>query len=135
MKKVVFDTNVSIGAFFWNGNPRKVYEFARQGKIKLFYSKDILEELIRVLAYKKFGLTNQEILPIINDFIAIANFTEVSSKIKPLPQDPTDTIFLECAVDAKAHYIISGDHHLLELKHYKGITIVTPKEFIAKKLS
>ncbi len=134
MKKVVFDTNVSVGAFCWNGNPREVYELAKHGKIKLFYSKDILEELIRVLAYKKFGLTNQEILPLINDFIAIANFTEVTSKIKAISQDPTDNIFLECAVDAKAHYIISGDHHLLDLKHYKGIDIVTPKEFIAKKL-
>lgn len=134
MKKVVFDTNVSIASFFWDGYPRKIYELAKSHEIKLFYSREILEELIRVLAYKKFGLTTDEILPIANDFITTAQLVDVVSEIKVITQDPSDNIFLECAKDSHADYIISGDHHLLDLKKYGNIRIVSPKDFYTKNL-
>lgn len=134
MKRVVFDTNVSIASFFWNGYPRKIYELVKSNEIKLFYSKTILEELIRVLAYKKFGLTTDEILPIANDFITTAQLVDVVSEIKIITQDPTDNMFLECAEDSKADYIISGDHHLLDLKKYNNIQIVKPKDFYTQIL-
>jgi putative PIN family toxin of toxin-antitoxin system len=132
--KAVFDTNVIIAAFFWDGNPRKAYELARQHKIKLYYSTPILKELIRVLAYKKFGLTNKEMHPLINDFTRTARFVEIKSSINHITQDPTDNIFLECALDSKSDFIISGDSHLFDLKEYRGIRIITPKEFIGRKL-
>ena len=134
MKKVVFDTNITIAAFFWNGYPRKIYELAKKNELRLFYSHRILEEFIRVLAYKKFGLTTEEILPIANDFVATAQLIYVISDINVVAQDPTDNIFLECAVDSNADYIISGDHHLLNIKKYRGIHIVSPKDFYTKKL-
>ena len=46
--------------------------------------------------------------------------------------DPTDNIFLECAIDGRADYIISGDSHLLNLGEYTGIQILKPKEFLIK---
>ncbi len=134
MKKVVFDTNVCIAAFFWNGNPRKIYELAKNNKLKLFYSEAILEELIRVLAYKKFRLSNQEMLPIINDFIKTANLVVVKSEINVITKDPTDNMFLECAINSKSGFIISGDNHLLDIKHYRRINIVSPKDFVAGEL-
>jgi putative PIN family toxin of toxin-antitoxin system len=73
MKRVVLDTNISISAFFWNGPPRRVYDLARNKKIILLYSKDIEQELIRVLSYDKFGLFPHEILPIANDYIPMLN--------------------------------------------------------------
>ena len=130
MKRIVLDTNVTIAAFFWNGNPRKIFELAKKQKVKLFYSQPILEEFIRVLAYPKFGLTNNEMLPIVNDFIKTGNKISVTSKLNVIKEDPTDNIFLECATDAKAQYIISGDHHLLDLKNYNKIQILNPKEFL-----
>ena len=44
--------------------------------------------------------------------------------------DPTDNKFLACALETKADYIVSGDNHLLELKHYQGIQIVDARTFI-----
>ena len=87
-----------------------------------------------MLAYKKFGLTTDEILPIANDFITTAQLVDVISEIKIITQDPTDNMVLECAVDSKAEYIISGDHHLLDLKKYNNIQIVKPKDFYTKIL-
>ena len=46
--------------------------------------------------------------------------------------DPDDNKFLACALEAKADFIVSGDNHLLEIKHYHGIQIVDAKSFIKK---
>jgi len=44
--------------------------------------------------------------------------------------DPRDDIFLECAAAGECEFIISGDQHLLKLKQYKNIKVITAKEFI-----
>ncbi len=54
----------------------------------------------------------------------------VISKIDIIKKDPTDNIFLACAKDGKADYIVSGDHHLLDLKIFLQTLIVSPKEFL-----
>jgi len=47
----------------------------------------------------------------------------------------SENIFLECALDGKADYIISGDYHLLNIGSYKGIQIVRAKNFLMKEKS
>ncbi len=133
MKRVVLDTNISISAFFWNGIPRTVYDLAKNQKLILLYSKDIEKELIRVLSYNKFGLIPAEILPIANEYRTTGLFVKVHSSLTVIKEDPTDNIFLNCAVDGNAHYIISGDPHLLNLKKYNGIQIVKAREFLIKE--
>jgi predicted nucleic acid-binding protein len=44
--------------------------------------------------------------------------------------DPDDNKFIECALECKANYIISGDTHLLNLKEYEGIKIIKSSEFL-----
>ncbi len=82
-------------------------------------SKKIEEELIRVLGYSKFGLSPAEIFPIVNNLRKHSFFIEVKSNVDIIQEDMTDNIFLECAVDGKADYIISGDYHLLNVGKYK----------------
>jgi len=88
------------------------------------------QELIRVLGYPKFGLSPQEIFPIMIDYKNYARTITITSNVELIKQDPTDNIFLECAIDGNADYIISGDHHHLELKNFKNIHIVTAVEFL-----
>ena len=47
-------------------------------------------------------------------------------------RDPKDDKFINCAIDAKAIYIVSGDNELLTLKNFAGIEIVTAREFYDK---
>ena len=54
-------------------------------------------------------------------------------RLTVISADPTDNIFLECAVAGKADYIISGDKHLLDLKSYQGIPIVKARDFLLKE--
>ena len=56
--------------------------------------------------------------------------TEDSIKVSEIKQDPEDNKFLACALEGEAAYIVSGDNHLLKLKHYKGIQIVTARSFL-----
>lgn len=133
MKRIVFDTNITISAFFWKGYPKIVYDLVKQEKVTLLSSIKIEAEFIRVLAYSRFGLTPAEIFPIVNNFRKYVHFIEIKSKLDVVKEDSTDNIFLECALDGKADYIISGDHHLLNIGSYKGIQIIPAKDFLIKE--
>jgi len=62
-----------------------------------------------------------------------ARHVETKSKISEVIADPTDNIFLECALDGSADFIISGNRHLLDIKVYRGIEIVKAGEFLLKE--
>lgn len=51
-------------------------------------------------------------------------------KLTVIKDDPKDDKFLECAIEAKADFIVSGDHHLKDLKQFRYIKIVSPTEFL-----
>ena len=133
MKKVVLDTNVTISAFFWEGNPRKIYDLARKGNLIMLLSDDMEKEFIRVLGYEKFGLSPQEVMPFLRNLRRHARHVETKSKISMVMDYPTDNIFLECALDGSADFIISGDRHLLAINVYKGIEIVRARELLLKE--
>jgi putative PIN family toxin of toxin-antitoxin system len=133
MKRIVLDTNVTISALFWRGYPRVIYDLVREGKLTLLTSIKIEREFIKVMAYSRFGLTPTEVLPIVNSLRKYVHFIEIKSKVDAVKEDPTDNIFLECALDGDADYIVSGDHHLLNIGSYKGIPIVRAKDFLTKE--
>ncbi len=58
----------------------------------------------------------------------IAKNVQVKSRFKAVKEDPGDDIILRAAFDCKADYIISGDRHLLALKEFRGIRIITVDE-------
>ena len=129
-RKVVFDTNILISGYLWKGSPRRAIDKVRRGEWIHLVSEETIEELIRVLAYAKFGLKPEEIEPIIRDLMAISQYVEVRSKIDLVKADPTDNIFLNLAIDGQADVIVSGDHHLLDLKEFNEIPIISVRKFL-----
>ncbi len=132
MIKAVLDTNTLISALGWkDGNPRKVLEFCILGKCKLTESIGLIKEFVSVISRPKFYFINEEEK---NQFLIfllqISNLVEPKIKLNVIKDDPTDNIILECAVEGKVDYIVSGDQHLLQLKEFKGIKIVTAKKFL-----
>lgn len=127
--KAVFDTNIYLSGIIFGGNPRRCLELARSGEIELFISRAIILELIKNLQ-NKFGRNEHE-LKISVEWIN--NFAETmipQNKLKTLRHDPDNRI-LECALEAKVDYIVSGDkRHLLSLKKFKNIPIISSKEFL-----
>jgi uncharacterized protein len=130
-RRVVFDTNVLVSAYLWKGVARRALEKVSEGEWVLLSSKDTVDELIRVLAYDKFGLRPNEIQPIIEDLTKISHFLEVKTTVEIIKNDPIDNVFLALAIDGKAEIIVSGDHHLLDLGSFKGIPIVRVRKFLS----
>ena len=130
--KAVLDTNVVISAVLFGGELDRMVKLWRKKKFIFLISREILEEYVRVLAYPKFKLLKGDIDRIIYE--EILPYTEsliVKAKIHFIKEDPTDNIFLECAKQGKAHYLVSGDKHLLSLKNYNGLKIISPGEFLS----
>ena len=129
-RRVISDTNILISGYLWKGPPHQAIEKVRDKEWTLLVSKDTIAELIRVLAYDKFGLTAIEIQPIIKDLIGISEIVQVTTIVTAIESDPTDNIFLALAFDGQADMIVSGDHHLLDLKYFGESPIVTVRQFL-----
>ncbi|MDR0321676.1 MAG: putative toxin-antitoxin system toxin component, PIN family [Treponema sp.] len=128
--KVVLDANIFISALFWGGNPRSVLERAINKSDDLFISKEILDEIEDVIGRPKFHAGKNEVEYYIKSIEEISNKVVPKNKIKKGSRDITDNKYIECAIAANADFIISGDAHLLELRKYRKIKIVSVKEYL-----
>ena len=128
---IVIDTNVIISAILFGGIPGRLIELWKRRTITPLITEEIMSEYLRVLAYPKFELSEEEINYIIHQEI-LPFFKVVKSKPGPpiIENDPDDDKFIQCAKAGKAKIIISGDQHLLALKSYKEIKILTPSQFL-----
>ena len=127
--RVVLDTNIYISSVFWLGKPHQIVGLAIDRKIEVFASPQILEELESVL--KRDFLEDHEFIE-----SQIALILEYAKIVKPLntiqavKDDPDDNKIIECAMTAKANYIVTGDLHLLNLKEFNRIKILKADEFL-----
>ena len=124
MMRIVLDTNILISGYLFGGTLRRILELGRSEKISILTSLQTEKEFVRVLAYEKFNLSAQEILPIINDFRTFAEEINITSNARAIKEDITDNLFLNLALDGKACLIISGDKHLKKLGRYRKIKIL-----------
>ena len=130
MIKAVLDTNVVISAIVFGGKPRRILNLAIEGKISLFFSEPMFEEIREILGGRKFRFTAPQLLAVERELEAISDTVYPDKSIKFMKDDPDDDVFIECALAADADYIVSGDKHLLDLKSYGNIKIVNVAEFV-----
>jgi len=128
--KIVLDANIFISSFFWGGNPRAVLERAIRNIDELYISKEILDEIEEVINRPKFHAEKNAIEFYIKSIEEIAHKIVTKTKLTRGSRDKKDNKYIECALAANADFIISGDIHLLEIKEYGKIKIVTAKEFL-----
>lgn len=129
-EKVVLDTNILISALGWNGKPREIFLKVLNEDLTLVISQKQLEELKEVMNYPKFSFTEEEKDKFLTILQEIALMVETIGGLKVIKEDPDDDVILETAVIGKATIIVSGDDHLLQLKEYAGIKIVTVAKFL-----
>ena len=130
--RVVADTNVLISALLFGGVSDQVFLAGLRGEIQLITSDPLLKELERVLK-NKFKLDVHFVREVIDEVRNVAEVVEVSSHIDVISHPDEDNRVLECAVDGRADFIVTGDtKHILPLKEYRGIKILSPSEFIRR---
>jgi len=127
--RAVFDTNVLVAAFATEGICSKILIRGRKKQFYLIACPIILQEFERVLI-KKFSATINEArsaLKIVSE--AMHSIVLPSQSEHGVCRDPDDDAILACALEARADYLVTGDMDLLELKIFKGVRIVTPRDF------
>jgi putative PIN family toxin of toxin-antitoxin system len=95
------------------------------------YCTASIDEIVRVLS-SKFELDVSEIYRVILDIKSIGKRITISSKEHPINEDHSDNLFINLAIDGNAKIIVSGDSHLLKLKSYGEIEIITVDEFVKR---
>lgn len=128
--KIVADTNILVSALIGK-HLQKFLDYWERDYFRIIYSRETFRELAEVLNRKKFkkyiaSETRQIFLKSLQK-ISIEVFPNESIKAS---RDIKDNMFLECAVSGHADYIVSGDIHLLELKQFQGIKILSFAEFL-----
>jgi putative PIN family toxin of toxin-antitoxin system len=116
VKRVVIDTNVLVSALLFGGDPGELITLWKERRIQPLGSKEIMEEYIRVLAYPKFRLTEEEIEYLFSqEVLPWFEVITVQSGRPFVIDDPSDDKFIWCALEGQAEAIISSDQHLLRL--------------------
>ena len=127
--RAVFDTNVLVAAFAAEGICSKILTRGRKKQFHLIACPIILQEFDRVLI-KKFSATRNEAQSALKVVLeAMHRIVHPSLSEHGVCRDPDDDAILACALEARADYLVTGDMDLLELKIFKGVQIVTPRDF------
>jgi putative PIN family toxin of toxin-antitoxin system len=133
----VIDTSVMVSVAFPKGElARELRDMIADGAFAPVTSKEIMAELYRVLHYprilKQFNASEDDINEFIGMIMEHALLAKGHYTLHEIKEDPSDDIFLACAMEAKADFIVSRDPHLRNLKQFQGIKIVDVKEFVEK---
>jgi len=134
--RVVLDTNVIVSRYLSpHGPPARVLERWEREDFELLVSAAILAEYEEVLGYERLrrrhGMNAEWIGQTVGRIRRSATLVVPTETLAVVEEDPDDDKFLECGVAGGAEIIVSGDDHLLKLRTFRGIQILSPTAFLA----
>lgn len=130
--RVVLDTNIVLSALLFSGGRVAWLRYAWQGRqMQPLVCKATASELLRVLTYPKFKLTEAEQQDLLADFLPYTDAVSLPDPWPDLPlcRDEHDQVFLALAVAGKADFLVTGDADLLALRESFSGLIMTVDEF------
>ncbi len=128
---VVFDTNIILSAVGWKGRPYECLELARSGVVEGVTCPELLDELSSKLQ-AKLSFTDEQALATVIDLLTFLRVVQIAGTLKAVIADPADDKTLECAIVGGAAHLVTGDRrHLLPLKSFRGVQIVTAAEYLS----
>lgn len=133
--KIILDTNVlASGIFFESGLPGKIVIAFIEEKFELIISPEILDEYIEIVTRLQANFPKVNIDKFLDKIFRLPAMCIAEKLPEPVSQDPDDDKFIACAIASKTKIIVSGDKHLLDVSGYKGVEILTPRQFFEKYL-
>ncbi len=128
---VVFDTNILISALLSVGSkPDLCINLARNGEIESVTCTEILGEFQQKLI-QKFHYPVAEAQDVIDEIVGFSRIVVIANTLQVVEADPKDDMIIECGVVGKASHIITGDKkHLLPMRRYQNVDIVTATDFL-----
>ena len=128
---VVYDTNILFSGTGWRGTPYRCLELVRQGRVKGVTCIEILDELAEKLS-AKLNLSSVQTRKRIEYLCDFLQLVTINNTLKVVDADSDDDKIIECAIIGSATHIVTGDSHLLQLRNYQNIQIVTAADFYAQ---
>lgn len=131
--KVVFDTNVVASASFWRGAPFDCLAAWAQGRCAAVVSPELLAEYHETIEELRQEYPKREAVEWVEALTESAELIFPTERATGATPDPADEMVLECALAAEADCIVTGDKkHLLPLREFQGILIISPAEFLRR---
>jgi putative PIN family toxin of toxin-antitoxin system len=132
MLKIVADTNVLISSLIRRGKPHEFIMKINGIDIRLISSNVLMDELTSVLAEERIAkyVIKIDVEGFLRYVIGRTTLVKIRSRFKVVKEDPKDNVVLNTAYSGGAEYIVSGDKHLIPLREFKGIKIVTVSEML-----
>ncbi len=135
--RIVIDTNIWVSGLLWQGLPWRLLRLAEEGAVEICMSLSMLTELAEVLSHERLQPRLEQLKLTPSEVVAyamgLASIFEVPGGDPIVAADTDDDVFLRCALVAGAAYVVSGDHHLLDLREYAGISILTIRHFLTEE--
>jgi uncharacterized protein len=127
--RLVLDTNTALSGLLWDGAPGRLIQAAETRTIEIVSSVALLTELRDILSREKFArrlaLRGVSCARVFTDYIALVTIVAPALISPTILRDPADDAVLAVAIGAGVDLIVSGDAHLLNLKSFQGIDIIT----------
>lgn len=132
--KVVFDTNILVSALaFPGGRGEEALQRIIEEQDELVLSKPILDELLGTLA-RKFSRDAEELARIAVFLSTVATFVSPRRRLQVVKDEPDNRI-LECALTGHAHAIVTGDRALLALHDFRGIRMLSLRDYLEHSMT
>lgn len=137
--RIVVDTNVLIsGTIAESGFPAQIVDAAIEGRVQFVVSTILIDEYLEVIERPRIAKKYpqiQERIAAIRRYLHLDTVFVTGIPSRPIVlSDPDDDFVLACAEEGYARYIVSGDHHLLDLNQYGEARILTPRDFVTTVL-
>jgi conserved hypothetical protein TIGR00305 len=126
--RLVLDTNIYISAYGFGGAPAELMRACIVGEHAIVTSPAILTEVADKL-YEVLEFDDAHVSGVIRQVARLAEIVRPNMRIDVLHDEPDNRV-LECAIQAAADLIVSGDRHLLGLRSYEGIPVVRVRDVL-----
>lgn len=127
---VVYDTNILISGMVWGGTPYDCIKLAMTDQVEGVTCAEIIDEFGEKLT-TKLEYSELRTSRIVTRLLSFLRMVKITNKLEGIIRDPDDDKVIECAVVGGATHIVTGDkRHLLPLKDYQGIHILTAANFL-----
>ena len=129
---VVLDTNVFVAGVFFSGPPATILRAWREGRITLVVSPPIMDEYRRVMHELATQFPAVDPGPPLELLAVHARMVDAPSLPETVCTDPTDDMFMACAIASDSRVVVSGDKALLRTSGYRGVEVLTPRVFLGR---
>ena len=127
---VVLDSGIWMSGFQFGGTPLLALDEAFVSD-HIVICREIVLEISRVLV-RKFGWSASDVNAALETYLADAKHVELKGTLRGICRDPKDDMLFECALLGEATLLVSGDNDVLEVGNYKGIRVITARQYLSE---